>query len=182
MSFKHVLILFLFCAVNANTLNNNANILKFKAFILQAQNNKYKILNLHNNNIQKIKEIQKSFKTNVFINKQITDFSKTVNKFKLQLISIPTVSVVTEYFRNNINSIRLSALHFIRIYKFVIYIRCLLEWLPQINPHLNPFSYIFTYTNSYVQFFHRYVPNVLGIDLSGVFSWLFLEMLESYLS
>ncbi|VWU51434.1 YGGT family protein, putative, partial [Hepatocystis sp. ex Piliocolobus tephrosceles] len=69
-----------------------------------------------------------------------------------------------------------------RIYKFIIYIRCLLEWLPQINPHLVPFVYVFTYTNSYVQFFHKNIPSVYGIDLSGVFSWLFLEMLENVLS
>ncbi|KOB60322.1 hypothetical protein PFHG_02053 [Plasmodium falciparum HB3] len=72
--------------------------------------------------------------------------------------------------------------YFLRIYKFIIYIRCLLEWLPQINPHLNPFVFIFTFTNNYVQFFHKIIPNVFGIDLSGIFSWLFLEMIENYLS
>ncbi|EUD65640.1 hypothetical protein C922_03886 [Plasmodium inui San Antonio 1] len=182
MKTKFVLMLFFFCVANANILNKNSDILKFKAFILRAQNSRYKILNLHNSSIKKIKEIQKSFKKNFFVSKQIKDFSKRIDAFKLQLISNPALSVVIKYFKDNINTLRLSALHFIRIYKFIIYIRCLLEWLPQINPHLNPFSYIFTYTNSYVQFFHRYVPNVFGIDLSGVFSWLFLEMIESYLS
>ncbi|SCO66990.1 conserved Plasmodium protein, unknown function [Plasmodium vivax] len=178
--------LLFFCAananVNANVLSKNPNILKFKAFILRAQGSRYKILNLHSRSIKRIKEIQKSVRTNVFVSKQIKDFSKRIDAFKLHLISTPALSIVIKYFKDNVNSLRLSALHFIRIYKFVIYIRCLLEWLPQINPHLNPFSYIFTYTNSYVQFFHRYVPNVFGIDLSGVFSWLFLEMIESYLS
>lgn len=174
--------LFLFYVANANVLSKNSNIFKFKAFIIPSQNIRYKILNLQNRSIKKIKEIQKSFKTNVFVSKQIKDFSKRVDAFKLHLISSPTLSIAIKYFKDNVKILKLSALHFVRIYKFIIYIRCLLEWLPQINPHLNPFSYIFTYTNSYVQFFHKYVPNVFGIDLSGVFSWLFLEMIESYLS
>ncbi|KJP89665.1 hypothetical protein AK88_00623 [Plasmodium fragile] len=182
MSIKFVLMLFLFFVTNTNVLSKNPDILKFKAFILRAQNSQYKILNLHNSSIKKIKEIQKSFKTNVFVSKQIKDFSKRIDAFKLHLTSTPALSIVVKFFKDNAKSLRLSALHFIRIYKFIIYIRCLLEWLPQINPHLNPFSYIFTYTNSYVQFFHKYVPNVFGIDLSGVFSWLLLEMIESYLS
>ncbi|GAB66204.1 hypothetical protein PCYB_083650 [Plasmodium cynomolgi strain B] len=94
MKIKFVLMLFLFCVANANILNKDPNILKFKAFILRAQNSRYKILNLHNSSIKKIKEIQKSIKTNVFVSKQIKDFSKKIDAFKLQLISTPALSVV----------------------------------------------------------------------------------------
>ncbi|SBT34473.1 conserved Plasmodium protein, unknown function [Plasmodium ovale wallikeri] len=140
---------------------------------------KYKIVHIHNNqSIKKVAGIQKTVKSNVFVQ----GILKRGNITRLQLFSFSPLSVSSKFFAANIRSLKLSALHFIRIYKFIIYIRCLLEWLPQINPHLNPFVYVFTYTNSYVQFFHRYIPSVFGIDLSGVFSWLFLEMIEYYLS
>ncbi|KAI4838957.1 YGGT family protein [Plasmodium brasilianum] len=140
---------------------------KFKAFIIQSQNDKYGIFNIRNNSFKKIKEIQKNFKSNIFVQEQIKNISRKINTFKLHLFySLPLPSVL-KYLKLSGNSLRLSVLHFIRIYKFIIYIRCLLEWLPQINPHLNPF---------------KNIPSVMGIDLSGVLSWLFLEMIESYLS
>ncbi|SCN12304.1 conserved Plasmodium protein, unknown function [Plasmodium malariae] len=186
-----MLFLFSFLSIFVNVENKNMKISKFKAFIIQSQNDKYGIFNIRNNSFKKIKEIQKNFKSNIFVQEQIKyalfysilqNISRKINTFKLHLFySLPLPSVL-KYLKLSGNSLRLSVLHFIRIYKFIIYIRCLLEWLPQINPHLNPFVYIFTYTNSYVQFFHKNIPSVMGIDLSGVLSWLFLEMIESYLS
>ncbi|ETB59194.1 hypothetical protein YYC_03446 [Plasmodium yoelii 17X] len=146
-----------------------------------AKTKKYQILTQRNKAIKNIKGIQK-IKSSIFIHDKIQDISSIINENKQFLLKYLIVPASIKFFLKNLQFLRLPLLHFIRIYKFIIYIRCLLEWLPQVNPHLSPFVYVFTYTNNYVQFFHKSIPNVFGIDLSGIFSWLFLELMESLLS
>ncbi|CAX64429.1 apicoplast conserved ycf19 protein precursor, unknown function [Plasmodium reichenowi] len=167
-----------------NIESKRTNISKLKAFIVSPQKSKNKIIILNNKNSSIInnKVIKKNIQRNIFLKENIRGVLTNKSVFKLNLFASSYVSPIINFFLSNKGSIKLASLHFIRIYKFIIYIRCLLEWLPQINPHLNPFVFIFTFTNNYVQFFHKIIPNVFGIDLSGIFSWLFLEMIENYLS
>ncbi|CRG99798.1 apicoplast conserved ycf19 protein precursor, unknown function [Plasmodium relictum] len=175
------LLLLIFFLLNVSIQSKNTDFLKFNAFIYP--NKKYRVLIKHNNNcISKNKAIQNITQRNVFLKENIKNIARNKDIFKLKLFSSSSLSSIFKFFLTNKKSIKLAALHFIRIYKFIIYIRCLLEWLPQINPHLNPFVFIFTFTNNYVQFFHKIIPNVFGIDLSGIFSWIFLEMIENFLS
>ncbi|CXI02631.1 conserved Plasmodium protein, unknown function [Plasmodium berghei] len=183
MPFNFIYILFIiFFLLPPNIEGKKVKISVYKAYILYSQKTKkYQILTPRNIAIKNIKEIQK-VKSCIFIHDQIQDISNIINENKLFLLKYLVIPSSIKLFLKNLQFLRLPLLHFIRIYKFIIYIRCLLEWLPQVNPHLSPFVYVFTYTNNYVQFFHKSIPNVFGIDLSGIFSWLFLELIESFLS
>ncbi|SCM01582.1 conserved Plasmodium protein, unknown function [Plasmodium chabaudi adami] len=180
MPFNFIYILFIiFFLLPGNIEGKKVNISAYKAYILYSQKTKkYQLLTPRNKAIKNIKEIQK-VKSSIYLHNTIQNL---INNNKLFLFRYFVIPASIRLFFKNFRFLRLPLLHFVRIYKFIIYIRCLLEWLPQVNPHLSPFVYVFTYTNSYVQFFHKSVPNVFGIDLSGIFSWLFLELVESFLS
>ncbi|SIO73581.1 apicoplast conserved ycf19 protein precursor, unknown function [Babesia microti strain RI] len=60
----------------------------------------------------------------------------------------------------------------------MLYLRYILEWLPQVNPYLPPFCTIFTATNNFIGFFQKICPPIMGFDFSGFAVWVFLENIE----
>nr|BAN65679.1 YGGT family domain protein, putative [Babesia bovis] len=84
--------------------------------------------------------------------------------------------------KNYSASILLSAVYSIRIFRFLLYIRNLLEWLPQANPYIFPFDAIYQATNAYIKPFQSMIPVLYGVDISTVIAFFILERLEYLLS
>ncbi|ORM42298.1 uncharacterized protein BXIN_1538 [Babesia sp. Xinjiang] len=79
-------------------------------------------------------------------------------------------------------SIVLGTIYGIRIFRFMLHIRNLLEWLPQANPYLFPFDAIYQATNAYVKFFQLLIPPFYGVDISGMVAFFVLERIEYLLA
>ncbi|CEM16384.1 unnamed protein product [Vitrella brassicaformis CCMP3155] len=85
------------------------------------------------------------------------------------------------WLKNNL-TVLISLVYILRIYKILLYLRYVLEWLPQINPYLPPFSSVYVATNPYMDFFQSFIPPVFGVDMGGLVAWLALEFIETFLS
>eukprot|EP00922_Rhytidocystis_sp_ex-Travisia-forbesii_P042441 GHVS01063380.1.p1 GENE.GHVS01063380.1~~GHVS01063380.1.p1 ORF type:complete len:282 (+),score=40.62 GHVS01063380.1:271-1116(+) len=93
-----------------------------------------------------------------------------------------TISTAIRLWYDHNKTVLMAGVFVLRFFKLLLYARYLLEWLPQVNPYLQPFSTVYSATDSYMAVFQHMIPPVLGIDLSGLCAWLFLEFAESVLS
>ncbi|EKX73315.1 hypothetical protein BEWA_053700 [Theileria equi strain WA] len=87
-----------------------------------------------------------------------------------------------DIWKENLGTITLGTIYGIKILKLLIYIRYLLEWLPQVNPYLPPFDTIYQTTDAYLKVFQLFLPRVAGVDTSGIIAWFILENIEAFLS
>eukprot|EP00921_Rhytidocystis_pertsovi_P007132 GHVQ01012001.1.p1 GENE.GHVQ01012001.1~~GHVQ01012001.1.p1 ORF type:complete len:571 (+),score=120.00 GHVQ01012001.1:728-2440(+) len=120
------------------------------------------------------------------MDRMITRLRASSSSATASVLSSPAVqSVVHEAMRfwaDNSQPILIGCVFMLRFFKLLLYARYLLEWLPQVNPYLQPFQTIYSATDTYMGLFQSLIPPVLGIDLSGLTAWLFLEVTEKALS
>ena len=71
---------------------------------------------------------------------------------------------------------------FITIYLYMILIRVLLSWFPNINWYAQPFSILSQLTDPYLNLFRSIIPPLGGIDLSAILAILLLQVASGVLS
>ena len=71
---------------------------------------------------------------------------------------------------------------FISIYTYLLIIRVLLTWFPNISWYNQPFSTLSQLTDPYLNLFRSIIPPLGGIDISSILAILLLQVTGSFLS
>lgn len=64
---------------------------------------------------------------------------------------------------------------------WLIFIRCLLSWIPNLNIYKQPISFIYYSTEWYLRIFQRIIPPFGGIDFSPIIAIFGLYIIENIL-
>jgi YggT family protein len=70
---------------------------------------------------------------------------------------------------------------FVEIYSYVLIVRVLLTWFPQINWYNQPFSALSQVSDPYLNLFRNIIPSLGGIDISPILAFLVLNIVSSLL-
>ena len=65
---------------------------------------------------------------------------------------------------------------FLQIYLFLMFIRILLSWFPNINWYDPPFSVLSQLTDPYLNLFRSFIPPLGGIDFSPIIAIFVLQI------
>jgi uncharacterized protein YggT (Ycf19 family) len=76
---------------------------------------------------------------------------------------------------NVLNTSIAASIIAVRLFHLMISIRYTLNWFPTINPFIQPFFVLQVITDPYLELFDKFFPAVLGIDLSVIVAFTFLE-------
>ncbi len=68
---------------------------------------------------------------------------------------------------------------FIQIYSFLLIIRILLTWFPNINMYNQPFLALTQVTDPYLNIFRSIIPPLGGIDFSPMLAFILLNVVSS---
>ena len=71
---------------------------------------------------------------------------------------------------------------FITIYLYMILIRVLLSWFPNINWYAQPFAILSQLTDPYLNLFRSIIPPLGGMDFSPILAILLLQFVSGLLS
>jgi YggT family protein len=71
---------------------------------------------------------------------------------------------------------------FIGLYSFLVVIRCLLTWFPNIDFSAQPFRTLCELTDPYLNLFRSFIPPLGGIDLSPMVAIFALQFLGNALT
>lgn len=71
---------------------------------------------------------------------------------------------------------------FVTIYTYVLIIRVLLTWFPNISWYDQPFSTLSQLTDPYLNLFRSIIPPLGGIDISPILAILLLQVAGGLLS
>ncbi|MBV9387773.1 MAG: YggT family protein [Chroococcidiopsidaceae cyanobacterium CP_BM_ER_R8_30] len=64
---------------------------------------------------------------------------------------------------------------FLTIYFYLIIVRVLLSWFPNVNWYAQPFSILSQLTDPYLNLFRSIIPPLGGIDISPILAILLLQ-------
>ncbi len=67
---------------------------------------------------------------------------------------------------------------FIQIYSFLLIIRILLTWFPNINMYNQPFLALTQITDPYLNLFRSIIPPLGGIDFSPMLAFIVLNLVS----
>lgn len=70
---------------------------------------------------------------------------------------------------------------FIGIYTFLVIIRCLLTWFPNVDFYNQPLRTLAELTDPYLNLFRSFIPPFGGIDLSPMVAIFALQFLQNML-
>jgi YggT family protein len=70
---------------------------------------------------------------------------------------------------------------FITIYSYLLIIRVLLTWFPNINWYNQPFSALSQITDPYLNMFRSIIPPLGGMDFSPILAFLVLTLTSDFL-
>jgi len=70
---------------------------------------------------------------------------------------------------------------FVQIYSYVLIVRVLLTWFPQINWYNQPFAALSQVSDPYLNLFRNIIPSLGGIDISPILAFLALNIVSSLL-
>lgn len=65
-----------------------------------------------------------------------------------------------------------------QVYFWIILVRCLLSFIPNINWFNQPFVFIREITDSYLNLFRRFIPPFGGLDFSPIVAILLLQVVQ----
>ncbi|MBD2502693.1 YggT family protein [Anabaena azotica] len=71
---------------------------------------------------------------------------------------------------------------FISIYSYLLIIRVLLTWFPQINWYNQPFAALSQITDPYLNLFRSIIPPLGGMDFSPILAFLALNVVSGLLT
>lgn len=70
---------------------------------------------------------------------------------------------------------------FVTIYTYVLIVRILLTWFPNISWYDQPFSTLSQLTDPYLNLFRSIIPPIGGIDISSILAILLLQVVGGLL-
>lgn len=68
-------------------------------------------------------------------------------------------------------------MYFAKFYFLLLLIRIALYWFPNISYYSQPWYSLVKITDPYLKLFRDIVPVVMGVDISGIFAFLFLQLI-----
>ncbi|WP_353932648.1 YggT family protein [Okeanomitos corallinicola TIOX110] len=71
---------------------------------------------------------------------------------------------------------------FVQIYSYVLIVRVLLTWFPQINWSNQPFAALSQVSDPYLNLFRSIIPPLGGMDFSPILAFLALNVVGSVLA
>ncbi|MGH1393740.1 MAG: YggT family protein [Trichormus sp.] len=71
---------------------------------------------------------------------------------------------------------------FLTIYSYLLIIRVLLTWFPQINWYNQPFAALSQITDPYLNLFRSIIPPLGGMDFSPILAFVLLNLVTNLLS
>lgn len=71
---------------------------------------------------------------------------------------------------------------FLNIYSYLLIIRVLLTWFPQINWYNQPFAALSQITDPYLNLFRSIIPPLGGMDFSPILAFVLLNLVTNLLS
>ena len=71
---------------------------------------------------------------------------------------------------------------FVSFYSYLLIIRVLLTWFPQINWYNQPFAALAQITDPYLNLFRSIIPPLGGMDFSPILAFLALNVVSGLLS
>ncbi|MBD2343664.1 YggT family protein [Anabaena subtropica] len=71
---------------------------------------------------------------------------------------------------------------FISIYSYLLIIRVLLTWFPQINWYNQPFAALSQITDPYLNLFRSIIPPLGGMDFSPILAFVVLNVVSGLLT
>lgn len=71
---------------------------------------------------------------------------------------------------------------FVQIYSYVLIVRVLLTWFPQINWYNQPFAALSQVSDPYLNLFRNIIPPLGGMDFSPILAFLALNVVGSVLA
>jgi len=66
----------------------------------------------------------------------------------------------------------------LNIYKYVLFARILLTWLPNINWYNQPFLFLRNVTDPVMEPLRRIIPPIGGLDISPILLFFLIDMLQ----
>jgi YggT family protein len=69
--------------------------------------------------------------------------------------------------------------NFVAIYSFLILIRVLLTWFPNVDWYNQPFRLLSELTDPYLNLFRSFIPPLGGMDFSPIVALLVLQLVQS---
>lgn len=66
----------------------------------------------------------------------------------------------------------------LNIYKYVLFARILLTWLPNINWYNQPFAFLRNITDPVMEPLRRIIPPIGGLDISPILLFFLIDMLQ----
>jgi len=66
----------------------------------------------------------------------------------------------------------------LNIYKYVLFARILLTWLPNINWYNQPFLFLRNVTDPVMEPLRRIIPPIGGLDISPILLFFLLDLLQ----
>ena len=74
-----------------------------------------------------------------------------------------------------------TLLTFIQIYSFLLIVRVLLTWFPQIEWSSQPFAALSQITDPYLNLFRNIIPPLGGMDFSPILAFIALNVVSALL-
>ncbi|MBD2362945.1 MULTISPECIES: YggT family protein [unclassified Anabaena] len=71
---------------------------------------------------------------------------------------------------------------FLTVYSYLLIIRVLLTWFPQINWYNQPFAALSQVTDPYLNLFRSIIPPLGGMDFSPILAFVALNLVTNLLS
>jgi YggT family protein len=68
---------------------------------------------------------------------------------------------------------------FIQLYSYLLIIRILLTWFPNVDWYKQPFASLGQITDPYLNLFRSIIPPLGGMDFSPILAFLLLNLLQS---
>lgn len=81
---------------------------------------------------------------------------------------------------NSVALLTSTLVTFITIYTYLLIIRVLLTWFPNIDWYNQPFAALSQLTDPYLNLFRSFIPPLGGIDISPILAILLLQLAASF--
>jgi YggT family protein len=78
-------------------------------------------------------------------------------------------------------SIQAAIIQLFNLLELLLVIRILLSWFPNIDWYKQPFKLLNAITEPILAPFRKIIPNLGGMDISPIFAFIVLEMLQTVL-
>lgn len=75
-----------------------------------------------------------------------------------------------------------SIISFLEIYLILLLVRVSLSWFPNVNWYGQPFYSLSRLTDPYLKIFRGIIPTILGIDISPLLGFIFLQCMLQIVS